>query len=454
MDALLRRRAVRALAIALALLGFAAPALARAPKVGAQRAVAKQLVRDGHRPDRVRCRGARGRWRCSWRAGACSGRSLAARRHGRWSVRLVGTRCRVQRAAPIPQPLPARVRLAPKAAAPAPKAATPAVSAPPAPPPLAVGFNDNAIRAGAIGADADAALTARVGATVHRVAFDWRTAEPQRDRYQLAEYDRIYRAMLARGVRPLFIVTFAPRWTWEPGTRCSGDCRYPPGRAFDGEWRQIAALLASRYPRAAGIEIWNEPNLKQFWQGGVDPARYAELLRSAYQAAKAANPSMTVVGGALSNLQVTGDGSVSLSDFLRGVYANGGGAQMDAISLHPYPWSLGMSLLVRSVQQVRAVRDAYGDGAKPLWLTELGLSTTGRGAHLFTEDEQARGLVTMYRTARQMPDVRAIVFHTLLEPTWVPGASEAGFGVVRSDLSPKPAYCALALELGRPGACP
>ena len=42
-----------------------------------------------------------------------------------------------------------------------------------------------------------------------------------------------------------------------------------------------------------------------------------------------------------------------------------------------------------------------------------------------------------------------LLIHTLIEPNTDPASREVGFGVVRSDLSKKPAYCTLALAWAR-----
>ena len=51
------------------------------------------------------------------------------------------------------------------------------------------------------------------------------------------------------------------------------------------------------------------------------------------------------------------------------------------------------------------------------------------------------------------PDVRVVLVHTLLDPGGDPRQSERGFGIVRRDGSPKPAFCALASATGARGAC-
>jgi hypothetical protein len=314
------------------------------------------------------------------------------------------------------------------------------------------GFNDNSIRARQISAADSARLTAGAGANVQRLAFDWRWAEPERDTYRLSDYDAIYREMTARGVRPLFILIYAPSWALDPSEACDqwrADCRVPPGRAHYGEWREIAALIARRYPDAAGLEVWNEPNELSFWRPAPDPARYAEILREAYDAVKAVNPALPIVGGAMTNRQAREGANIAMGTFLQGVYRAGGRGHMDAIGFHPYPWALTNELLRKSVAEVRAVRDAAGDSGLPLWATEVGLSTTGPAPFRFSEEQQAVGLVSIYRELMAMPDVQAVMVHTLLGADLDPSISrEPGYGIVRPDRSPKPAYCALARERG------
>jgi len=126
---------------------------------------------------------------------------------------------------------------------------------------------------------------------------------------------------------------------------------------------------------------------------------------------------------------------------------------MDAISLHPYPNGLGDALLYKTFDDVRDMRELYGDRSKPLWATETGLTTTGSSA--FTEGDQARTLVHVYRTLGSMPDVEAVLFHTLFEPPQeIEGSDGPGFGVVHANGVPKPAYCALAAERATAYNCP
>jgi hypothetical protein len=399
---------------------------------------------------RVACaapKGASATRHCRWlafrrgssRTVQCFGRYRVTRRHGRLRALATTRRCgAVSGSSSRPG----------TAAPPAPVVKGPGqLPAAGADRPVLFGFNDNAVRAGQLSAPADADLAAREGANLTRVTFDWRYAEPSPGRYDVAAYDAIYSASLARGIHPLWIVMFAPRWAWAPGTSCSGDCRYPPGDAQMAAWSRMVAFLAKRYPHSAGIEVWNEPNLQQFWQGGVDPARYTKLLVAAHAAVKAVAPDMPVVGPAVSNNPDTSNGNMSMSDFLNAVYGDGGGPAMDAVSFHAYPWSLNLgsgTVWARTLSQVRSIRAAHGDGDKPLWITETGLSTMGSDPYRFSPSDQAGGLVAQYLALATAPDVQALAMHTLVDPTGPNGQAVSGYGVVNADLSPKPAFCALA----------
>ena len=419
-------------------LGLPAPdAAAKSKRATARAAVMKQLGRSLPVARRVRCRASTSRarrWRCTWTAATRPTAAGHSRCRGVTRV-VIGRRVRARRLRKRCRRVAGRPNGTRK--------------------PL-FGFNDNAIRAGQMSAADDAVLTQRVGADVHRLTLDWRWLEPQRGHFNWAAYDEIYREMRARGIRPLFILLFSPSWALDPSTPCSQwqrDCRLPPGRAHQADWEQLAAMVATRYPGAAGVEVWNEPNETTFWETGADPERYAELLRGAYTAVKRVAPGMPVIGGVPSNRQYASGASITQSDFLRRMYAAGAGGAMDALGVHPYPWSMSQTLTLRSLAQARAERDRAGDRDVPLWVTEIGLSTGGFDRYAFTPGDQARGLTALYRTLDAMDDVDAILFHTLLGANSGRASREAGYAVLNPDRSPKPAYCDLGRVRGV-DACP
>jgi polysaccharide biosynthesis protein PslG len=417
-----------AAAVAAILLAPASAALgSRSSERRAERLVSHSLAKRYPLERKVRChrvrRGSR-RLSCRWRGASRPSPNRTERCRGRARVRFSRRRGRVR--ARIRRGRTARCSTAVKALDPR------------------FGFHDTSTISGRASPEQVAKLVEGTGAGLYRTPVDWRSLEPARDRYEFSRLDRLYKALRERGISPVFVLMWAPRWAWEPLTFCTGDCRLPPGRAFDGEWGQIAALLAARYPKAAGIEIWNEPNERTSWSSGPDVARYAELLGVAYRAIKQANPSMPVIGGGLSIRGSSGSEGISFIRFARDLLAVG--ANMDGFGIHPYPSQQRVGVIEESLGALRAI------SPRPLrfWATEVGITTSGPtdDPNYGTAAGQAAGLVDAYRTLRRQPDVDAVIVHTLVDPRNDPGDRESGFGVLRPDLSAKPAYKALARATG------
>ena len=139
------------------------------------------------------------------------------------------------------------------------------------------------------------------------------------------------------------------------------------------------------------------------------------------------------------------------TSFLDAVLRAGGGSYMDGIAIHPYVHFDQIGSLAGLVASLRAVRDANHDSRLSLWVTEIGLSTTGpRG---ISEAAQAGGLTRIYRILASERDIRAIVVHSLIEAPGSRGVAGPGYGVVRANLTPKPAYCSLRQLVGVRGRC-
>ena len=120
----------------------------------------------------------------------------------------------------------------------------------------------------------------------------------------------------------------------------SGQEHSPP--RSNGDFAAYAGALAVRYGPGGGFwrahpeltpqpvdtyEIWNEPNLAIEW--GLrqpEPQRYVDLLRTAYLAVKAADPSAVVVSAGLAPTTAT-HGGIEASESPRTNRAAGGSAR-------------------------------------------------------------------------------------------------------------------------------
>ncbi|MEA2391454.1 MAG: polysaccharide biosynthesis protein PslG [Solirubrobacteraceae bacterium] len=299
-----------------------------------------------------------------------------------------------------------------------------------------------------------------------RMNVPWNGVEVQaRGRYDwrfVATVDYAVAQVLGAGIRIVMpVADGVPYWaSADPRRRVRGGRRlwnrfYRPRRFSD--YGRFAGWVARRYSRRGVhvFEVWNEPDLAQFWPSGPSPRRYAAMLRAAYGPIKRADRASTVLlGGLYQNDDA----------FLRGVYAARGRRFFDAVGDHSYPdgdprrcwrdrpghWSR-RSLC--GIAGVRAVMRAHGDGARAIWLTEFGWSTA-RG-HTGSTDQARYIAAAMDRLGRDFPAVTAALVYNLRNDYWLgddPRVTEANYGLLRTDFTPKPGYGGLVAASRAPGA--
>jgi hypothetical protein len=322
--------------------------------------------------------------------------------------------------------------------------------------PSLFGFNDNSVLFQQTDPATAIARSAAAGANVVRYTVNWDYVEPLQGEWNWRGYDPLYENALQKGIRPILVAAFSPAWTRPLDLSCGtyrAHCHNPPASKFDWAWVDFIHQLARRYPKAAAIEVWNEPNLTIFWRQGPDQYRYAHLLNLAYQAVKEVNPDMTVLGGALNNSQISGNGAVAYEQFTRDVLALK--PRFDAWSLHDYYTSGSSSdWFDKTLDIARSALDVNGFGDRQLWVTELGVTTAG--AHAVPVTDQGPLLVDQLKTLGARADVKSAVVHTLVPAPVDPSSDEYGFAVMAGDGTPKPAYCTLATArlAPAPSGCP
>src|SRR5207237_880904 len=194
------------------------------------------------------------------------------------------------------------------------------------------------------------------------------------------------------GLRLLVRVDFPPAWA-----RADGANNGPPDSYQD--YADFVGRLMTRYKkggkrgRIAALEIWNEPNLSREW-GGVPISRqsaadYVRLLCGAYQAAKHADPTVTVLSAGLSPTG-TADGSAQPDDtYLQWLYDAGLQGCSDAVGAHAPGYKAPpevspdeaaanpqyggqRAFTFRRVEDLRHVMEQNGDAARQVWITEFG----------------------------------------------------------------------------------
>ena len=292
-------------------------------------------------------------------------------------------------------------------------------------------------------------LLAGSGADVARTGLYWDSVQPAPNVYTWGHFDVLYQAMLERGIHPLFKLEAAPCWA-QAGTCQQGS--HPSADHFD-EFAQFAAQAAQRYPQAAGLEIWNEPNYGIYWGGTPDPQAYGDMLGQAATAIHAAAPGMTVVSAGLSPHINNVSDAMAYEGFLRQAYQTGGPQLADAIGTHPYPnrqYSEDYLGNIRvNLYRYLEVMTEFGDAAKPMWVTDTGVSNNGDES--FDLDQQADALAKMYDLFRRIDhEIPVVIYHRFIDQPGSPRPKEQGYGVVNGNGTPKPAYCAVAAQREKP----
>jgi hypothetical protein len=344
----------------------------------------------------------------------------------------------------------------------------------PPPPPLQLGFNTYTDQL-------TVSKQRQEGATLTRLFVNWYQVEPRAGAWSWNNTDQEYQEIVKGGLRPLIVVNGAPCWA---STSCQTLFQAPPSTKHDSDWSAYVRAVTARYPQAAGIEVWNEPNLAAAFYPQADPVRYTQLLSEAYTAVKSVNSSMPVISGGLAMNDTDGAGGSGYASrtFLAGMYAAGARRYMDAVGIHAYPTDTASdgsmvwdpAALARWLQQVDDVAASNGVQAPPVWITEMGVSTSTE--HGFppaaTPDQQASYLSSMINMAQTDPEVRAAIIDSLQDaPQDVLGdllngvtgplinydvsytQLEEGLGVFTSSWVPKPAACAVGKEFGGTITC-
>ena len=237
-------------------------------------------------------------------------------------------------------------------------------------------------------------------------AFDWDRIQPTRtSTYDWQTVDEVsLRNAAAEGLQIIGTIKFTPEWA----QKVTGSFCGPIKQDALEEYAQFLTALVKRYSQEPyNIQYWelgNEPDVDPAW---VEPRQifgcwgdvhdpyygggyYAEMLKVAYPAIKAADPrAQVLIGGLLLDCDPTHppqDKNCKPAKFLEGILRNGGGSYFDIVGFHGYPlyagnlkweeldptWAARGGVVLGRIDFLREVMATY-DVDKPLMHTEGGL---------------------------------------------------------------------------------
>ena len=176
--------------------------------------------------------------------------------------------------------------------------------------------------------------------------------------------------------------------------------------------------------RITAWEIWNEPNI-HFWSGPKED--YPKLVDACWDVLKASDPTNRVVAFSMAGLG---------TDFID--MCIGKGVKFDDISIHPYRAEPDEHAFLADLASI-----TNRSRGTPLWLTEMGWPT-GCDQSTYSEIQQAAYYARAYLTAAGSGMVRSIYGYNFIDDGFNVAERENNFGILRRDLTPKPAYRAIA----------
>lgn len=246
----------------------------------------------------------------------------------------------------------------------------------------------------------------------------WPEIEPQRGQFAAhTRYDDSVRAQTAAGLQVLDVNHVSAPWANTNHTHFPPDLRdvYDFYRVLARRWRgQVEAL-----------EPWNEADIKEF--GGHTGSEMATFQKAAWLGLKAGNPDLTVCQNVF---------AIHRSSTLHDFQDNDAWPYFDTFNLHhydpfeKYPW------LFRKMRAVSA--------GKPMWVSECNVvvqwadekTKEPSPADLRIQSERVPMIYSMdiYEGARA-------VFYFML-PDYVEYRRQ--YGILHSDLTPRPAFLAAA----------
>ena len=273
--------------------------------------------------------------------------------------------------------------------------------------------------------------------------------------YDWSKIDQLYDDLLSRHIRPFVELGFTPKALATSGNSIfywKGNTSHPKP---DG-WRDLVDAfvrhLEQRYGRDEVrtwfLEVWNEPNLSGFWEGG-DQKAYFELYDLTAKTIKSIDPALRVGGPSTA-------GAAWVPEFLAHVKQSG--APVDFVTTHTYGVQGGFldengksdtkldpspDAIVGDVRRVREQISASPFPALPLYFTEWSTSYTPRDS-VHDSYISAPYILTKLKASQGLLQGMSYWTYTdLFEEPGPPTAPfQGGFGLLNPQGIRKPAFFA------------
>ena len=270
---------------------------------------------------------------------------------------------------------------------------------------------------------------AAAGVKWARVQTMWSRCEKRKGVLDFTMLDGVVENLLSRGIRPWFSVTFG-NTLYMDGCLTGAAVGCVPlyyGEECAAAWERYVRALARRYGgRVTHWEIWNEPDMRNFWRPSEpDGGEYARLVRLTGAFIREEAPGAKI-GGCTAGAK--------LSDWGRKFFEAGGAKEIDFWCFHPYgtkpeilrnpyvaPDGTEIRDFVLAARAEREFVDAHGGRHVEFWNGESGMPSWFPAKHWLFDDgvcqegwqsqaNQAKWLLRRFATDRMAGFARSSLF--------------------------------------------
>jgi hypothetical protein len=280
--------------------------------------------------------------------------------------------------------------------------------------------------------------------------FPWAYYEPSPGNFDWTHADLVVDHARRQGLTVIARLGFVPGWARPDPEDQQTTFTYLDETRYGDFASYVYAFVDHFRGRVDHIVVWNEPNLSLEWgYRPVDPKGYTELLRAAYSQAKAADPEVLVLGGALaSTLAPVGDPEgMNDLDYLQRMLAAGAGEVMDGLAVHAYGWRQPPDAPAdpavinwRRTELLHQMLVEAGYVDMPIYITEGGWNDHPRWTKAVQPSQRAAFTQQAYATAlEEWPWAEAVILWAFRYPRPA-NTYQDYFTFVTTEFTPKPIY--------------
>lgn len=240
-----------------------------------------------------------------------------------------------------------------------------------------------------------------LGVSQVRLDWEWRQVEAVKGKYDWQKLDTLVRVAYEEQIELFPIVHYAPAWALRPESKPDEIYQMAPAESAFADYARFLKASIERYgpngnyPQAftpiVYWQVWNEPNIKQFWGPKPDAPAFVRLMRVVHEETASVRQQVKLVHPGLSKSDLIffwqlwegdaaygetfdimavhpylfhwWDGIRDPEDMDRDVKRY---AELGVVGSHDDPGYLG------KVFNLQLMMDLKGYPDKPIWITEMG----------------------------------------------------------------------------------